>query len=228
MKDINTILFIVVAALIGFAILWFLYRRNFKNIVVNCIALFTGAPKTGKDAICCMKSQFDYRHAHHVWWWKCKFCKLLKRPLPEEPLFYTNAVMSFHSLKSKKPHRYDKNIRFMSLQLLLRQRRFAYKSCGWITEASLVADNMFFNDQEKNIELSLFAKLFSHETRGGKLYLSTQNPQDLHYSFKRVCSNFWFLQKSINVCNLFLIVYCREMVSNDLGSINIIHKVITT
>ena len=146
MKDINTILFIVVAALIGLVVLYFVYRKNFKLLVFNCIALITGAPKTGKDAIACKASHIAYRHHHRVWWWRKQFQKLFKKPISEEPLFYTNAITSFRSLKSKKPHRYDKNIRCMSLELMLREKRFAYKSVCWITEGSLFADNMFFND----------------------------------------------------------------------------------
>lgn len=221
--------FVLFLLIFGFCFfIYWRFRKNFKAIVNNNIALYTGSPKTGKDALCCKFSHRHYKEAHRRWWWRSHFQRLLKLPVDEEPLFYTNAITSFGSLKSKKPHKLDKNIRCMSLELLLRQKRFAYKSCGWITEASLFADNMFFNDNDKNIQLSLFCKLFTHETKGGYLYLSTQNVQDLHYAFKRVCSNFIYIQKKINILNLLLVCYVRELVSNDLGSNNFIDDVDTT
>lgn len=209
-------------------VLYVLYRKNFKHLTTNAIALFTGAPKTVKDGLCCKESHIDYKHRHRIWRIRTFFQKLFKKELDEEPLFYTNAVTSFKSLKAKKPHKLDKNIRAITQDLLLRRKRFAYKSVMWITEASLFADNMFFNDQDKNVQLALFCKLFGHETKGGSCYLSTQNTQDLHYAFKRVCCNFFFNQKKINFLNLFCVVYTREMISNDLGANNFTDDLDTT
>lgn len=220
----SKIIFYVGVALFLLIIFYIIYRKNFKVLNFNSIALITGAPKTGKDAICCKFSQKDYKKIHRHWW----FLYHIFRLKYEEPLFYTNAITSFKSIHSKKPHRLDKNIRFMSLDLMLREKRFNYKSVCWITEGSLFADNMFFNDQNKNVQLTLFAKLFTHETRGGEMFISTQNPQDLHYSFKRVCGNFLFIQKKINFLNLFLICWVREMISDDLGANNFIDDVDTT
>lgn len=209
-------------------VLYVMYRKNFKHLTTNCIALFTGAPKTVKDGLCCKESMHDYRHKHRIWRIRTFFQKLFKKELDEEPLFYTNAVCSFKSLKAKKPHKLDKNIRAITQDLLLRRKRFNYKSVMWITEASLFADNMFYNDQDKNVQLALFCKLFGHETKGGSCYLSTQNTQDLHYAFKRVCCNFYFNQKKVNFLNLFCIVYTREMISNDLGANNFTDDLDTT
>lgn len=161
----------------------------------------------------------DYKRRHRIWRILKFFQILFKKPVSEEPLFYTNAQCSFSKLGGR-PHKLDKNIRAITHDLLLRRKRFAYKSVMWITEASLFADNMFYNDQDKNIQLALFCKLFGHETKNGSMYLSTQNVQDLHYAFKRVCANFYFNQKKINILNLFCVVWTREMISNDLGANN--------
>lgn len=220
------IIFVVVAILA--IVIYFRVRKNFKFLNVNSIALFTGAPKTGKDLLCCKGSHKAYRHQHRAWRIRAFFQKLLKKPISEEPLFYTNAVTSFGRLGSKKPHKLDKNIRAITLDLLLRRERPNYKSCLWITEGSLFADNMFFNDQDKNVQLALFCKLFAHETKGGQCFISTQNPQDLHYAFKRVCSNFIFIQKKINIFNLAIVCYVRELISNDLGANNFTDDLDTT
>ena len=204
------------------------YRKNFKHLTTNAIALFTGAPKTVKDGLCCKESHHDYKRRHLLWRIRKFFQKLLHKPIDEEPLFYTNAQTSFKKLGAKKPHKLDKNIRAITQDLLLRRKRFAYKSVMWITEASLFADNMFYNDQDKNTQLALFCKLFGHETKGGSCYLSTQNTQDLHYAFKRVCCNFFFNQKKKNFFNLFCIVWTREMISNDLGANNFTDDLDTT
>lgn len=212
----------------GVVFLYVLYRKNFKILTTNTIALFTGAPKTCKDGLCCRFAQRDYKRRHLLWKIRTFFQKLFRMPLDEEPLFYTNAQTSFKKLGCKKPHKLDKNIRAITQDLLLRRTRFSYKSVMWITEASLFADNMFYNDQDKNVQLALFCKLYGHETKGGSCYLSTQNTQDLHYAFKRVCCNFFFNQKKKNFFNLFCIVYVREMISNDLGANNFTDDLDTT
>ena len=137
---------LLIVALVVF--LYVLYRKNFKTLITNAIALFTGAPKTCKDGLCCKMSQKDYKRRHRLWRFRTFFQKLFKMKLDEEPLFYTNAETSFRSLKAVKkgkPHKLDKNIRAITQDLLLRRTRFAYKSVMWITEASLFADNMFYN-----------------------------------------------------------------------------------
>lgn len=80
-----------------------------------------------------------------------------------------------------------------------------------------MADNMDYNNQERNVELSLYNKLIAHETRGGALYYDTQNALDNHYSIKRVASSFYFIQKNRNFL-LFHVLWVREMISQDLGS----------
>ena len=79
-----------------------------------------------------------------------------------------------------------------------------------------MADNMDFKNVDRNIDLSLFAKLIAHETRGGQLYLDTQSVLDVHYAFKRVSSTFLFIQKNVNF-GLFHILYVREMINTENG-----------
>ena len=204
-------------------ILYIIYRKNFKILKVPAVCLVTGAPKTGKSLICTCLSIKDYKKRHRKWW----ILTHIFRKNMEEPLYYTNVTISFGSLKRKKPHRLDKNIVHITLDHLLRNIRFNYKSVIYIQESSLMADNMDFNDKDRNVELSLFNKLIAHETRGGVLYYDTQNALDNHYSIKRVSSNFFFIQKNINFL-LFHVLYVREMISTDLGSNDFIDDIDTT
>jgi hypothetical protein len=82
-----------------------------------------------------------------------------------------------------------------------------------------MADNMDFNNVDKNIELSLWTKLIAHETRGGKVYIDTQSILDLHYAFKRVLSSYIFIQKRVDFW-FFAIVWVREMINTENGNNN--------
>lgn len=218
----NTILWILLIG--GLCIfLYVVYRKNFKILKTPAVSLVTGAPKTGKSLLCTYLSTKDYKKRHRKWWF---LTKIFKKKM-EEPLYYTNVSISFGSLKRKKPHRLDKNIRLIKLEHLTREFRFNYKSVIYIQESSLMADNMDFNNLDRNVELSLYNKLIAHETRGGVLYYDTQNALDNHYSIKRVASTFFFIQKNLNLL-LFHILYVREMISQDLGSNDFIDDVDTT
>ena len=218
----KTILFIIVISIVVL-ILYFVYRRNFKILKVPSVCLITGGVKTGKTSLSVSLSTTDYKKRHRKWW---LLTHLFRKDI-EEPLFYTNSMISFGSLKRKKPHRLDKNIRYISLEHLNRDIRFNYKSVIYIQESSLMADNMDFNNKERNIDLSLFNKLIAHETRGGALYYDTQSVLDNHYSMKRVCSTYYFIQKNINFF-LFRVLYIREMINTENGVNNFVDDVDTT
>lgn len=224
---------------LGLLILWIWYKFKFKRIVTNCVCLITGAPKTGKDELQNDLASRKYKAVHRAWWIR----KHIFRKKEEEPLYYTNYKTGFKGWWRKGKHPLDKNIRSVTVDLLERNTRPAYRSVISITEASLVNDNFLsipvpedanmtkaeaarkgqIETQRVNIELSLFYKLIGHETRGGYLYCNTQALPDLHYAPKRVCSNFLFIQKRVRVWwtfGLFDCLYVREMINNDLGAVN--------
>ena len=219
----STTLFTILIITILVLIAWFAFRKNFKFLKVPSVCLITGGVKTGKTQLSVYLSQKDYKKKHRKWW---ILTKIFKKKV-EEPLYYTNCVVSFRSLKKKKPHKLDKNIRFISLDHLNREIRFNYKSVIYIQESSLMADNMDFNNKERNVDLSLFNKLIAHETRGGTLYYDTQSVLDNHYSMKRVCSTYFFIQKNVNFL-LFRVLYVREMINSENGVNNFIDDVDTT
>ena len=200
------VLFIIIFFLIFF--IYIRVRKNFKFINAPSICLITGGIKTGKSMLCCNMSHKDYFRLHRKWWIRKHI--LLKEE--EEPLFYTNVYNNFGFWHKKL----NKNIKIIDTQHLLREIRFNYKSVVFIDEVSLLADNMDFNDKERNVDLSLYHKLFAHSTKGGRCYLSTQSIMDSHYSIKRVSSTFFFIQKQTNWL-LFHILYVRELVNTEIG-----------
>ena len=162
--DTNKFLFIAVAIVILAIVLYVIYRKNFKILKVPSVCLITGGVKTGKSLLSVQLSIKDYRARHRKWW---VLTKIFRKNL-EEPLYYTNVAISFGNLKRKnkgKSHRLDKNIVQITLDHMLRQVRFNYKSVIYIQESSLMADSMDFNNPDRNVELSLYNKLIAHETR---------------------------------------------------------------
>lgn len=203
-KELLFLLFILIVALI----IYLIVRKNFKTLKVPSVCLITGGVKTGKSLLSVKLSTKDYIRRYRAWWFATKFF----RKKLEKPLYYTNCCIRFGRLHNKL----NKNIRFINLDLLNRNIRFNYKSVIYLQECSLLADNMDFNNKERNVDLSLFNKLIAHETKGGCLYYDTQSILDSHYSIKRVCSTYLFIQKNYNFL-LFHILYVREMINTENG-----------
>lgn len=231
----ETIIFILIIVAVVCLLYW-RYRKNFKNLVTCCICLITGAPKTGKDLLQNDKAPSDFKKVHRAWSIHNFFCKLFKKEnKEEEPLYYVNYEFSFRNYRKareKKVHKLDRCVMQLTKAHLLREVRFNYRSVISITEASLLNDNMLSvkvkDGEDVNIPLSCFYKLIGHETKGGKLYLNSQALPDLHYAPKRVCSNFFFIQKNINFLGLFHVLYVREMINQDIGNNNFIDDLDTT
>ena len=219
----NNSWFWIVAIIILVIVLYIIYRKNFKILKVPSVCLITGGVKTGKSLLSVYLSIKDYKRRHRKWW---LLTHLLKKDM-EEPLYYTNVFITFGNRKRKKKHRLDHNIRVIKLEHLLREYRFNYKSVIYIQESSLMSDNMDFNNQPRNVDLSLYNKLIAHETRGGALYYDTQSVLDNHYSMKRVCSTYFFIQKNLNFL-LFHVLYVREMINTENGVNNFTDDVDTT
>ena len=214
-----------VIIIIACIVLYVVYRKNFKRLKVPSVCLITGGVKTGKSLLSTKLAIKDYRSRHRKWWIKTKFFNFKKKKI-EEPLFYTNTFIQFNGYNPNKkksffnkPHRLSDNIKMIELKHLLREKRFNYGSVVYIQESSLMSDNQDFQDKERNAELSMFNKLFGHETRGGVLYYDTQSVLDNHYSIKRVVSTFFFIQKSLNLF-LFRVLYVREFINMDIGENN--------
>lgn len=203
--------YLVLFSLIGIG-LYILYRKFFKKCLFNAVTLITGGVKCGKSALTVTLALRSFRR--NVRWWKIRkfFCKLLRREVPEKPVLYSNIPL--------------RKVDYTPLtrSLLLRKKRFAYKSVVILDEASLVADSQLIKDKRLNIDLTLFFKLFGHETHGGQIFVCSHSLSDLHYSVKRVTSSYIWVS-SLRKLPFFSIAYVREeRYSDDGGVVNTYDK----
>lgn len=205
MFDTSTIVLIVVAII---ALIIFIYiRRHFKNLKVGSLSLVTGGVKTGKSTLAVYLAIKEHKRAvRHV-----KFRNFILRLIgksdrqDELPLLYSNIPVNYPYVP-------------LTDDLLLRRKRFVYRSVIYVCEASLVADSQLLKDKDLNTRLLLFNKLIGHETKGGKLIYDTQCVSDVHYSIKRSLSEYFYihhLRKGL----FFLTAYVIENRYSDDGSI---------
>lgn len=173
-------LVILIIVIILLLVLFFLFKIRSKKLKLPNVCLITGAVKTGKTTLAVHLAIKKYKSQ----FFKYKLSRLFGRRDIEKPLLYSNIRL--------------RGIDFVPLtkELLMRQTRFAYGSVVLISEGALVADSQNFKDSFVNESLTLYCKLFGHETHGGFMFVETQNITDLHYSFKRVCNSFLWIQSS--------------------------------
>lgn len=168
----------------------YLYFKFFKLLKIRSIMFVDGGLGTGKSflsvalAVRLYKKQLRiYKIKRWLFSYLGMFSKKFQRAYEtlEEPLLYSNIRL--------------RNVNFVKLtkELLYRQTRFAYKSVVLIDEMSLMADQFCYKDREMSERLSLFFKLFRHETRGGYCVINSQSTSDLHYSLKYVLSDYLYI-----------------------------------
>ena len=176
----KSIIFLLVIGVVAF-IVWRLVRR-FKSPKCAALTFVNGGVKTGKTAFALHLAYSNYKGSHRAWKIQCFFCKLFKKDLPEEPLFYSNIPVAFPYVPLTKKH-------------LLRQVRFNYGSTVFVSEFSLLADkNLFkFLSPEELKSVSLFFKLFGHETKGGKFFSDSQALGDICIEFRRNIAQYFYV-----------------------------------
>lgn len=211
------ILFIIALILvITFFIRKFLSRFKFPK--TTSVAIFTGGIKVGKSAVSLAHALSEYRRVLFGYKLECFFIKILnifirkkenKISFSEKPLFYSNIPL--------------RDIPFVPLttEHLLRKKRIAYKSVCFVDEASLVADSQLIKDKVVNTQLLLFFKLFGHETHGGKCILNSHCLSDLHFSLKRVTSQYFYIHSLTKYIPFFIVANLREeRYSEDNTTVN--------
>lgn len=187
----------------------YLYFRFFKLFKVKSIVFIDGGLGTGKSFMSVAIAIKLHKKALRNWKIKKFFLGLMcfidkKKFEPrlkelEKPLLYSNIRL--------------RNYDFVKINqdLIFRHNfRFAYKSVVLFDEFSLVADQMLFRDKALNERLTLFFKLFRHETRGGYCVINSQSTSDLHYSLKYVLSDYLYLHH-LSKFPLIWAFKCQEM-----------------
>lgn len=182
----NVLAWLVVIGLALLAI-W-IYWRFFKVLKIKNIVFVDGALGTGKSFFSVALAVRLYKKQLRIW-------KLKKFLFP----ILGVAFKRFQNVRLEKPRLYSninlRNVEFVHLNrdLMFRQQRFAYKSVVLIDEFSLMADQFTYKDREMSERLSLFFKLFRHETMGGYCVINSQSTSDLHYSLKYVLSDYLYI-----------------------------------
>lgn len=197
------VLIIIIA--IVFLVIFFKFKM--KMLKLPNITLITGAVKTGKTTLAVHLAIKKWKSQHFKW----RISKIFGSK-QEEPLLYSNIKLC--------------GVPFVMLNkdLLMRQKRFNYKSVVLISEGALVADSQNFKDDFVNETLTIYCKLFGHETKGGYMFVDTQNITDLHYSFKRVCNSFLWIHSNTKYPFL-LKLQVRELIySAENSSTNVFNE----
>lgn len=198
---------ILIIILIIVLLVFLFIRFKSKKLKLPNVSLITGGVKTGKTTLAVYLAIKKWKSLHFKW----KIKKFFKIDC-EEPLLYSNIRL--------------RGVPFVMLtkDLLLRKKRFNYKSVVLISEGALVADSQNYKDNFVNETLTIYCKLFGHETQGGYMFVDTQNITDLHYSFKRVCNSYIWIHSNqilpfIIKMNVREIAYCYDNdISNDFES----------
>lgn len=191
---------LIVAVLV---VLIVLYNKFFKIPKLNDFVFVSGGVKTGKSSLSLHFALKRYRKALRGY----KIASVLfslfpkKKKSLEKPLLYSNIPLGIDYVPITK-------------DLILRTKRFSYRSVVFIDEASLLADSMNWKDDDANEAIRLFCKLIAHETKGGCLIMNSQSPTDMHFGIKRNISTYFYIHRKVHV-PFFMVCYVREMLYSD-------------
>lgn len=207
MSNVQWLIFL--AIVVGISFLCAKIASKFKVPKIPCVALVTGGVKSGKSTLSVYMAIQTYNRVHRRWKIRTFFQTLLHKPLDEEPLLYSNIPLAVPYVP-------------ITLELLQRKVRPRYCSVAYVNEASLLADQMLsLQKDDTNERLTLFNKLFGHETIGGVLIYDTQCVADVHYAVRRSLSSYVYVHHLEKRFPFFLIAQVREeRYSDDRGTIN--------
>lgn len=168
----------------------YLYFKFFKLYKVKNVIFVDGSLGTGKTFFSVSMAVRLYKkqlRRYKVLKWLCGSLSFIPKMKEqgdklEEPYLYSNIRL--------------RNIDYVKVtaDLLCRKGfRFGYRSVLLIDEFSLMADQYTYKDREISERLSIFFKLWRHETKGGYIVINSQSTSDLHYSIKYVLSDYLYI-----------------------------------
>lgn len=210
MNNNNNALFLLLALIVVGIIAFVFIRRKLKKLLLPNVYLITGAVKTGKSALSVHLGIKTYRGNVFKWYLGKGFYWLRYHTTsgyPEKPMLYSNIPLA--TMHNR-----------LTTDIIMRNVRIPKKSVVIIDEASLFADSQLIKDKDINDNLTMFCKLYGHETYGGTLIFNSQSMSDLHYSIKRVCGRYLYIYNSQKY-PFITIAKVREMVySDDTSMVN--------
>ena len=213
MKILIIILLVVLVVLVA------LFYSKHKTIKCNSVLMITGAPKTGKSLLSVYLAFVFIRT------YRFKWCL-------NKSIYFTfgfDYLNDFPELYSNIPLNHSFGYIPITKNMLLRKEKINEKSVFYLGEFSLVANSRLGQKQGNkngidydsiNEELLLFTKLCGHQFNG-KVIIDSQTISDVHYSAKRVLSNYLYIHHSTNLL-FHKVLWVQEMLySDDNSSINV-------
>lgn len=212
----NFIFILILVLFIAFLI-WFYVKHI--NIKFDTIVMITGAPKTGKSLLSVYMCYQQLKKARFKWYFKrILFIIFRKKFTDEKPQLYSNIPLKIKG--GYIP---------LTKDMLLRKEKIIDKSVVYLGEFSLVASSRLgqrygvknnIDYDSINEELLLFTKLCGHQFNG-KVIVDSQCISDVHYSIKRVLSNYFYIHHSKNL-PFFKLLFIQEMrYSDDNSTLNV-------
>lgn len=228
--DISIILLVLLIIMI---VLFVFYLKKRKRLDVASVCLITGGVKSGKSSLGVHLAVKEYKKAYRKY--IVRKYLFAKRKL-EEPVLCSNIPIY---IPTDIWHKFKK-VKYLPLtnDVLDRHKRLPYGSITYCGEFSLVADSQSGAIQgtkeqkeylmELGERLSLFIKLYGHETGGvssksigpGKVICDTQALADIHWGLRRNVSSCIYIERSIKWIPFIMLFKVRELIYLDEKSVN--------
>lgn len=201
-----TLFLIILSIALVIFLIWFVKSR--KKFRFDSLIMINGGVGSGKTSTALYLAIKNHKKAHNIW-----KRKHIKNKNLEEPLLYSNIPIMNYKYYSP-----------LTLDHILRKKRFNYKSVVFISESSLIANSQDYKNKsipDLNDNITEFLKLIRHELQGTyrpflslttipNLIVETQSINDNHFAFDRCITQSLFITKSINI-PFFRLCYCREL-----------------
>ena len=232
--DLSIILLILLVIMI---IAFVFYLKKRKRLEVGSVCLITGGVKSGKSSLGVHLAIKKYKQTYRKYIIR-KY--LFRHKNIEEPVLCSNIPIY---CPSDIWHLFKK-VKYLPLtnDILDRHKRLPYSSVTYVGEFSLVADSQsgaIQGTQEQKAyltelgeRLSLFIKLYGHETGGissksvgpGSIICDTQALADIHWGLRRNVSSCIYIERSIKWIPFLMLFKVRELIYLDEKSINTFDK----
>lgn len=198
----------LIIAVLVLVILFFVkkFTDKFKVPKVGSLIMVDGGIKCGKSTVAVHIALREYKLRTRRVKFRNFFRKLFKKPLYEMPLIYSNIPLAMPYVK-------------LTTKILKREERVVFGSVVLMDEASLIADSMLIKDKLLNDELLLFFKLFGHSSHNGCCVVNSHSTSDLHFSLKRVLSNYLYVYHTTKWLPFILISQVQDCRYSDDGSV---------
>lgn len=182
------------------------FTDKFKVPKVGSLIMVDGGIKCGKSTMAVHIALREYKRRTRTIKIRNYFRKLFKKPLYELPLIYSNIPLAMPYVK-------------LTTKILKREERVVFGSVVLLDEASLIADSMLIKDKLLNDELMLFFKLFGHSSHNGCCIVNSHSTSDLHFSIKRVLSNYLYVYHTYKWIPFLLVSKVQDCRYSDDGSV---------